>query len=419
MNALLDWAREAGAQFPRLEVRSAGGLRGVYARAPIGRGEIVLRIPLRCIVTADRVERSGIDPQLASEQARFAAFLLRERRNNDSWWKPYIAALPRTFPDSPLFFGAEELAWLKGSHSLELIKKTRQRLRDDYECLRDSLPGFGSFSYAEFMWAKVSVTTRIFSLEIDGKVTQGMVPIADLMNHRTPKEVDYAFNDRTRTFDMKSLTAFGRGDAVRDSYGSKCNSRFFVHYGFALPENEANQASVSVPSPAEGHELFRRLADGPPGGACRFRVSKDLGSAACLMSFLRLLSADGHETRALPPNLDEGTGTDVPPISRRNEAAALDALSDVCTRALAAFDTTLAEDEALLLSPALSTNLRNAVIVRRGEKKVLQFYQRLAMESIPIVRLPRAQRSRAIRALPADSAPFAGYLKAVHDALKD
>jgi hypothetical protein len=135
------------------------------------------------------------------------------------------------------------------------------------------------------------------------------------------------------------------------------------------------------------------------------------------MSFLRLLSVDGNATSTLPAGMDEVS--DVPPISRRNEAAVLDVLAGVCNSALAAFDTTVADDEALLLSPALSANFRNAVIVRHGEKKVLHFYQRLARESSPIVRLPRAQRSRAIQALPADAVPFVAYLKAVHAALKD
>ena len=36
----------------------------------------------------------------------------------------------------------------------------------------------------------------------------------------------------------------GVGEELFDSYGEKCNSRFFVHYGFTLEENDANQAQL-------------------------------------------------------------------------------------------------------------------------------------------------------------------------------
>jgi hypothetical protein len=35
--------------------------------------------------------------------------------------------------------------------------------------------------------------------------------------------------------------AISRGEQVFDSYGRKCNSRFFVNYGFTLDQNEDNE----------------------------------------------------------------------------------------------------------------------------------------------------------------------------------
>jgi hypothetical protein len=44
--------------------------------------------------------------------------------------------------------------------------------------------------------------------------------------------------DTRAGFVITSLRTIQRGDQVYDSYGRKCNSRFFVNYGFALDDNE-------------------------------------------------------------------------------------------------------------------------------------------------------------------------------------
>jgi hypothetical protein len=131
------------------------------------------------------------------------------------------------------------------------------------------------------------------------------------------------------------------------------------------------------------------------------------------MSFLRLLAAS--EDGAAP---DEGTQElHIPPISRRTESMALAALADACERALGAFDTTVADDEALLLEAGLCANLRNAIIMRRGEKKVLHGYLQIARAGMKFVQHRRARRSELVNTLPAG--PCAAYLNTLHHGLPD
>jgi hypothetical protein len=47
-------------------------------------------------------------------------------------------------------------------------------------------------------------------------------------------------------FGMLSVRVMSSGDQVYDSYGRKCNSRFFVNYGFALEDNEDNQCVIPL-----------------------------------------------------------------------------------------------------------------------------------------------------------------------------
>ena len=41
-------------------------------------------------------------------------------------------------------------------------------------------------------------------------------------------------------------TDIPKGETVYISYGVKCNSRFFLHYGFIYSDNEANEVPITV-----------------------------------------------------------------------------------------------------------------------------------------------------------------------------
>ncbi len=90
-------------------------------------------------------------------------------------------------------------------------------------------------------------------------------------------------------------------------------------------------------------------------------------------------------------------------ISPTNEIAVLTALREAAAHSLSLFTTTMEEDNALLAAcdssnPAPSvgstayemkrdSNLRNCVVVRRGEKQVLHWYIDLADRCIPLLKL--------------------------------
>lgn len=64
------------------------------------------------------------------------------------------------------------------------------------------------------------------------------------------------------------------------------------------------------------------------------------------------------------------------------------ALLHSADQVLDGFDTTLDQDNALLDDPSLAVNLRNAILMRRGEKQVAHFYRELALEAIRVLSLP-------------------------------
>ncbi|RYD73159.1 MAG: hypothetical protein EOP53_20635 [Sphingobacteriales bacterium] len=67
-----------------------------------------------------------------------------------------------------------------------------------------------------------------------------------MLNHRRPKQTSWFYSDEKKGFIIESLEDLDRGEQVCDSYGRKCNSRFFLNYGFINLDNDANEVAVRV-----------------------------------------------------------------------------------------------------------------------------------------------------------------------------
>lgn len=341
---LTEWLEKRGARFASLCLRTYDdGERGLHARVPIQKGEIVLAVPLQLVLTSDvawisaigqQIEASGL--KLRSSHSYLAAYLLQERSAADSFWAPYIATMPASFPQMPLFFSSEELALLEGSFILAKIDARRSALAEEYQNLCRCVPGFDRFALDEFVWAHLAARTRCFGMEIYGRETHALVPMADMLNHRYPRETAWGYDDGAHSFVLTALKDFAPGDPVHTSYGRKCNSYIFLNYGFCLEENEDNRARIQFERENRAFHVPARL---------------DHEDTQEMLSFLRL--AFGDESRL--------------------------ALAAACTEALRRFPTSLEEDEALLQDQGLARNARNAILMRRGEKRALLYFLELAL----------------------------------------
>jgi len=61
------------------------------------------------------------------------------------------------------------------------------------------------------------VCSRIFGMTIDGNKTDGFVPLADMLNHRRPRQTSWTYCEETSTFVIEALEDINRGDPVYDS----------------------------------------------------------------------------------------------------------------------------------------------------------------------------------------------------------
>lgn len=72
---------------------------------------------------------------LSPKHSLLSAFVLNERLNPESFWKPYLDVLPKDYSNFPIFFCAEELYYLKGSPFLKIIKDKIRDVEKDYESI--------------------------------------------------------------------------------------------------------------------------------------------------------------------------------------------------------------------------------------------------------------------------------------------
>ena len=52
---------------------------------------------------------------LSPKHSFLSTFLLKERKNPNSFWRPYLDLLPSDYNCFPVFFSDEEMKWLEGS----------------------------------------------------------------------------------------------------------------------------------------------------------------------------------------------------------------------------------------------------------------------------------------------------------------
>jgi len=410
LNRVLSWLHQAGAKFPKLYLKYFGPEnRAIYTMADIENGEQIMYIPHECILTSDVAKVSPIGQailksriELLSKHSLLAAYLLSEKaKGKRSRWSAYIDILPEKFDTVPLFFDEDMMQMLRGSLVRQKIHDRRESLRIEFENLRQHVTEFRRFTHAEFVWARLVVITRIFGLMIGKIKTDGLVPLADMLNHKRPRETKWSYENSQRGFVINALCNISSHSEVLDSYGRKCNSRFFVNYGFALESNDDNQASLTVQLRQNdpSFDLKRDILSQKDGA---FRVSEHIVQRDFLLprfykekktkecfSFLRFVNATDSELMVIFG--DKQIRLDViRPISCSNERKCLVAIAKFARKSLARFETTLESDLESLKDfetyPEYS-NARNCILMRSGEKKVLRHYIQLADKCVDLLRM--------------------------------
>ncbi|KAF9178274.1 hypothetical protein BGZ51_003961 [Haplosporangium sp. Z 767] len=402
----LAWLEANGATVSKsigLQDYSAEGAgRGVVAVADINKDEELFSIP-RPLLLSPETSALGQKINLTTLEGwnpLMMCMIYEYCRGSESHWKPYFDILPEEF-STPMFWSNEELKELVGTGIIDKIGK------DEAEAV-----------FKEKLWPLISANLEVFSAqdkdeavflkifhrmgslimayafhdtlpgkdededmdddeeeeEEEEKVNVSMVPMADMLNHRTGHNNARLFHEKD-CLRMVAIKPIKTGQQIYNTYGDLCNADLLRKYGFVDVPNPHNIAEISGESvlakftaaDEEGkdekvewllehdglEDFFILEADGD--------IPEDLvGCAKILMMPIQEFKTTVLEAKKLP--------------NTKLTVQVQKLLRELLEARLAEYTTTAKEDKALLkqTQDTLSVNKRNAVLVRSGEKEIIQ-----------------------------------------------
>eukprot|EP01041_Mallomonas_annulata_P003490 gene3490-6947_t len=398
------WLLENGAKFPKLQLKNYGEeVRGCIAVEHIEEEEIIIEIPLKCLITVEMGKDTDVGRAILSSNIELDApkhiflmlYMLIDRKNSSSFFKPYYDILPPTLKNMPIFWDENELKYLEGSYLLYQIDERKLAIENDYIAICSIAPEFEIIAtLEEFSWARMCVCSRNFGLTVNGLRTAALVPYADMLNHYRPRETKWQYDDLRDGFTIVSLQSIGPNAQVYDSYGQKCNHRFLLNYGFSVENN------MEVPI------LFQLMRDDPLyERKCTFwsrdgslpvrRLRISISDNDCLkigLAMIRIIVADDEDFEQIISSFG-GPYRAVRDLqlalNLRNEVRAMQFLTALCDDYLSRYPTSIAQDTERLAAPDLTpfSNEKHALIQIRGEKEILIFYKRFSQSVLRLLSL--------------------------------
>ncbi|EFJ24988.1 hypothetical protein SELMODRAFT_414219 [Selaginella moellendorffii] len=344
---------------------------GMIASGAIDKGSVLAEVPLQAFLSEKTAERCLlVGPMLRKNDFRpwltMCAHLLVERsRGKESFWHPYISALPSVEELSishPLLWPAETIQeLLQGSPMLDTIATRLKLCQEDHEALLTAgiekfLPGGETLSEGDVRWASAVLLSRAFSLELDVDDdfdTLCLVPWADMLNHCSSagEESCLIFDQDTKTASLEAHKSYSKGDEVFDSYGpALTGSQLFLDYGFVDDENEnyAVDLPAQVLGPVRSSVNAALLeALGLPAGGTLVSIVPE-GVDESVLAWTRAAIASPRELSAAGWKSDGKYQKAImyfsEPINRDNECEVLRRLIAACENLWSKYPTSLEHD---------------------------------------------------------------------------
>jgi hypothetical protein len=267
--AITDWVQaEGGHVHPALTLQGNGPSRGVYTTGEIPPGELLIRIPPKCVVsganvspeqkrnnTADSHPTKTASPWLRCLAAYYQATCTK---NKKSEYDPYLKSLPNEYETLFQWTDVQVAQHLTGT-SLGKLDRTQDSLSTRYrQAVRPYLEALNLLSTNEsshdkkkelrdFQHACMCISTRGFHLQQQGNDNETpqddapplyhgpfLLPVIDLLNHDPPNKCTTLQRDAaTEVFTMVAERSIAAKEQVVHSYGDSLTSAQILQtFGF-------------------------------------------------------------------------------------------------------------------------------------------------------------------------------------------
>ncbi|XP_015219239.2 SET domain-containing protein 4 isoform X1 [Lepisosteus oculatus] len=232
--------------------------RGLMTSETIEAGDLIISLPEKCLLSTSTVLRSHMGELIkrwkppVSPLLALCTFLISERHSGTrSLWKPYIDVLPKTYT-CPVYFSEDTVNLLPAALRKKALKQ-RETVQELYESavsfFKSLQPLFSQsveniFTQDALCWAWCSVNTRtvymkhpqsdFLSMEPD---VYALAPYLDLLNHCPDVQVEAAFSEQSRCYEIRSGSGCRRREQAFICYGPHDNQRLLLEYGFVARGN--------------------------------------------------------------------------------------------------------------------------------------------------------------------------------------
>ena len=387
MIRFMKWAKINGAVFPDISIKIYGeNERGIHSKTTIRKNTNLIKIPLDMIIHDGMGEKTPVGFELATKHKNkindfsiimVVVFILTTIKEN-SFFKPYYDILPRDISNFPIFWDDNDYKLLVGSPILYKIRRRQNAFVEDYNTIIETCPQFSQWSLKEFLWARTIVGSRNFGINIAGIDRTAMVPLSDMLNHDTNPNVEWRFDNRDMYFKMKTNRRLKGGIAITDTYGNKCNSQYFLYYGFTQSQNRKNTIQVNLAHSESHNKEYKDLLLSSVSGV----LCKDINKQSFneLMVFLRISLSNDEMLKKYKYRSQYFY-----PISDAHEITVLRAFDIYLDTLLSKYTFSYSKIIRLLKSQKPMTKQWNALTLIKGEIEVIQFYKILIKEAIDYI----------------------------------
>ncbi|XP_041645235.1 SET domain-containing protein 4 isoform X2 [Cheilinus undulatus] len=231
--------------------------RGLQVLKTIKPGSLLISLPQSCLLTTTTVLDSYLGQYIKSWKPRLSpllvlcVFLICERhRGEASDWFPYIDVLPTSYT-CPVYFTEDVMAVLPDSvrrravEQREAVREIHALNQEFFRSLQPILsqPVEEMLTYEAMRWAWCSVNTRSVFMShpsspfLSGQDVYALAPFLDLLNHRPDIQVEASYNDKTRCYEIRSISGTLKYQQAFINYGSHDNQRLMLEYGFVASGN--------------------------------------------------------------------------------------------------------------------------------------------------------------------------------------
>jgi hypothetical protein len=263
-----------------LRPHPGGGGVGLFATRALPEAHNLFVVPRNCVLAPTAADTWAASLASSEPWVPLTLKLISEHLNPTEMWRPYLSLVQDRF-DTPLFWSADELAWLRGTSVAgkigadEIASCFAEVASPIIEARLDSAFAGLPQDAGERRTAAFDLFRRYGSLvaaysftDDDGR--KAMVPMADFLNHRTAshtaqlyQEEDDEDDDATGAgasppngasssppaFSMKTVASVAEGDEIWNTYGSLSDGELLRKYGFVEDQggNPFNICEIRVP----------------------------------------------------------------------------------------------------------------------------------------------------------------------------